>query len=137
MEISGEYTFDAPREMVWKVLNDPDVLSSVMPGGQGFEEVGENDYTGVLDVRIGPVQGKFKGTIKFSDIIKPESYTMDIDGKGAPGFVKASGSMKLTDQGEKTFMEYSAEALGGASPPLGTACSMYRRNQSFDKASMG
>ena len=42
MEVSGEYTFDAPREMVWDAMQDPDVLGSAMPGGQGFEQIAEN-----------------------------------------------------------------------------------------------
>lgn len=120
MEIAGEYTFDAPREIVWKALNDPAVLGAVMPGGQGFAEAGENEYTGILNVKVGPVQGKFDGLIKLSDIVEPESYKMDVDGKGAPGFVKASGGLTLTEQGEQTYMVYAGEArVGGRIASVG------------------
>ena len=56
---------------------------SVMPGGEGIEEVGENEYAGNLKIKVGPVQGKFKGKIKLSDIVEPDSYKMEVDGKGA------------------------------------------------------
>ncbi len=120
MEVSGEYVFDAPREMVWEALQDPEVLGKVMPGGQGFEEVGENEYAGMLDVKVGPVQGKFKGQIVLSDLVAPESYAMSVDGKGAPGFVKANGSMKLTEQGDQTHIAYEGTArIGGRIASVG------------------
>lgn len=69
MDVSGEYTFDAPQKLVWEALQDPDVLASVMPGGEGFEEVGENEYQGNLKIKVGPVQGKFTGNIKLLDLV--------------------------------------------------------------------
>ncbi|MCB8944392.1 MAG: carbon monoxide dehydrogenase subunit G [Ardenticatenaceae bacterium] len=120
MEVSGEYTFDAPQNIVWQALQDPDVLASIMPGGEGFSEVGENEYEGSLNIKVGPVQGKFKGNIKLSDIVAPESYTIEVDGKGAPGFVKATGGLKLTNQGEQTHMVYEGKAqVGGRIASVG------------------
>ncbi len=120
MDVSGEYTFDAPQELVWEALQDPDVLASVMPGGEGFEEVGENEYQGKLKIKIGPVQGKFTGNIKLKDIAAPESYRMEVDGRGAPGFVKAEGGLKLTGQGHQTYMTYEGSAqVGGRIASVG------------------
>ena len=120
MEVSGEYTFDAPQEEVWAALRDPDVLGSVMPGGQGFEEVGENEYEGAMNVRVGPVQGNFKGKIRLSDINEPTSYRINVDGRGAPGFVKAEGGLELEGRGDKTHMTYQGEAqIGGRIASLG------------------
>lgn len=120
MDVSGEYTFDAPQELVWKALQDPDVLSNAMPGGEGFAEVGENEFQGNLKIKVGPVQGKFTGNIKLMDIVAPESYRMEVDGKGAPGFVKAEGSLKLTSQGDKTHMVYEGSAqVGGRIASVG------------------
>jgi carbon monoxide dehydrogenase subunit G len=122
MQIAGEYTFDAPQEMVWKALRDPEVLGTIMPGGEGFEEVGEseNQYAGILNVKVGPVQGKFQGNIQLSDIVEPESYTMTVDGKGPQGFVKANGRLHLTPQGEQTHMVYEGNAqVGGRIASVG------------------
>jgi uncharacterized protein len=120
MELSGEYTFDAPQEMVWEALQDPEVLASIMPGGEGFEAVGDNEYTGTLNIRVGPVQGKFNGHIQLSNLVAPESYDISVDGKGAPGFVKASGGLKLSGQGEQTHMAYSGKAqIGGRIATVG------------------
>jgi carbon monoxide dehydrogenase subunit G len=120
MKLDGEYTFDAPQDLVWNALRDPDVLGSVLPGGEGIAEVGENEYEGDLKIKVGPVQGKFKGNIKLLEIVPPESYRMEVDGKGAPGFVKASGNIKLTGQGDQTHMVYEGDAqVGGRIASVG------------------
>lgn len=120
MDINGEYTFDAPQDIVWEAVLDPDVLGSVLPGGQGFEETGENEYAGALKVKVGPVQGVFKANIVISDIVPPESYVIDVDGRGAPGFVKATGNLKLEGRGEQTYMEYGGSAkIGGRIASVG------------------
>lgn len=120
MEISGEYIFDAPQDLVWEALQDPEVLSNAMPGGEGFAEVGDNEFEGNLKIKVGPVQGVFKGNIKLVDVVPPDSYRMEVDGKGAPGFVKAVGGLKLTPQGDKTHMAYEGSAqVGGRIASVG------------------
>lgn len=120
MQVSGEYTFDAPQAIVWNALRDPDVLASIMPGGEGFAEVGENQYSGNLNVKVGPVQGKFQATILLSDIVEPDSYAITVDGKGPQGFVKANGRLHLTPQGQQTHMAYEGDAqIGGRIASVG------------------
>lgn len=113
MKIAGEYSFDAPRPMVWEALQDPEVLTSVMPGCEKLELVGENEYEGALNIKVGPVQGKFKGNIKLKDIVEPEGYTMEVDGRGNPGFVKATAKVSLSEEGEGTKMSYDSDAQVG------------------------
>jgi uncharacterized protein len=120
MDVSGDYLFDTPQELVWEALQDPNVLGSVMPGGKGFEQTGENQYSGILEVKVGPVQGTFQGKITLSDIKAPESYKIEVDGTGATGFVKAIGNMRLEARGVQTFMEYSGQAqVGGRIASVG------------------
>lgn len=120
MDLSGDFIFDAPQELTWQAIQDPDVLASVMPGGEDFKEIGENEYSGLLNIKVGPVQGKFTGTIKLSDIVHLEGYSIQVDGKGSPGFVKASGRLKLTGQEGKTHMTYEGSAqVGGRIASVG------------------
>lgn len=120
MDVAGEYTFNASQERVWAALQDPEVLAQVMPGGEEFKEVGENEYEGALNIKVGPVQGKFKGNIKLEDIDPPNGYSMTVDGKGAPGFVKANGTMKLNGDAEQTHMTYEGTArVGGRIASVG------------------
>jgi hypothetical protein len=73
-----------------------------------------------MSVKVGPVQGVFDAAIKLSDVIAPTSYTIDVDGKGAPGFVKANGSMTLEARGDQTYIEYAGTAnIGGKIASVG------------------
>ncbi len=120
MNLQGEYTFDAPQHLVWEAVQDPDVLGSVLPGGEGVTQTGENEYESKLKIKVGPVQGKFTGNIKLSNISPPNSYDIEVDGKGAPGFVKANGSLSLTGQSDATLLTYQGEAkVGGRIASVG------------------
>lgn len=120
MKIEGEYTLDGPRDVVWPTLLDPVVLASVLPGCEKLELVGENEYDGALRIKVGPVQGEFQGRVKLEDIRPPEAYTMQVDGRGAPGFVKATGHLALAEAGEQTRLTYNADAqVGGRLASVG------------------
>lgn len=120
MKLAGAYKFDAPRDQVWEALFDPEILASVMPGCEKLELVGEQEYEGVLKIKVGPVQGKFDGKIKLYDIEEPDSYKMDIDGRGAPGFVKADAVVRLTEEDGGTVLHYDSDAkVGGRVATVG------------------
>lgn len=120
MKIAGEYTFDAPRDAVWEALLDPAVLTTVMPGCEKLEKTGDNAYEGALKIKVGPVQGKFAGKILLENIKAPSSYTMNVDGRGAPGFVKATAEVALDEAGGQTVMTYDSDAqVGGRIASVG------------------
>jgi len=120
MNLEGSYTFNAPCQVVWDSLMTPEVLARVLPGCEKLEQVGEDEYEAVLKIRVGPVQGKFKGNVKIANLQEPESYSMTVDGKGAPGFMKGTGYVKLEEQGESTVLHYTGEAqVGGRIAQVG------------------
>ena len=44
----------------------------------------------------------------------PESYTLTVDGRGAPGFAKGTGHVQLIDQGDDaTLMKYEGDMQVG------------------------
>ena len=74
----------------------------------------DGQYVGELNIKVGPVQGKFSGKVDLLNMVEPSSYTMNIDGRGAPGFVKATAAVKLEKEGENgTRMSYDADAQVG------------------------
>ncbi|HXX68719.1 MAG TPA: carbon monoxide dehydrogenase subunit G [Polyangiaceae bacterium] len=119
MKLEGDFLFDAPLEQVWGALLDPEVLAATMPGCEKLDRV-DGQYRGELNVKVGPIQGKFSGKVDLRDMDPPRGYTMIVDGQGAPGFVKASAVVKLEHEGEATRMRYSADAqVGGKIASVG------------------
>jgi len=114
MKLEGEYIFkNAPRKIVWETLMDPDALSKAIPGGDKLEKVGDNQYEAALNIKVGPVQGKFDGDIELLDINEPDSYKMKVSGKGPAGFLNGEGNVTLSDGGNDTIMSYSGDAQVG------------------------
>ena len=114
MKLQGEYIFDGPREAVWELVRDPAVLATALPGTQSMNKVSDTEYEGKMHVRIGPVGGVFSGRVVVSNEVPPESYTLSVEGRGAPGFGRGTGDVQLIDQGDgTTLMKYEGEMQVG------------------------
>ncbi|GJQ52418.1 MAG: hypothetical protein HKUEN02_12650 [Anaerolineaceae bacterium] len=121
MKLSGEYVFDGPREEVWKLVRDPEVLMKCMPGTQTVNKISDSEFTGEVTVRIGPFAGVFAGRVIISDEVAPQSCTLTIEGTGKIGFLQGVGAIEMTElEGQKTLMKYSGEAqIGGKVASVG------------------
>jgi len=115
MKLQGTYTFTASQDDVWDALLDPSILAQALPGGEALQQVGENEYQAVLNMRVGPVQGRFEGGIELSDIQPKRAYRMNVSGQGAPGFVKGNGLLNLAAAADGgTELVYSGDVeIGG------------------------
>ena len=85
MKIEGTYTLNAPRELVWNLMIDPDVLSRCVPGVQSLENMEGTSYKLTLKTGVGAIKGVYTGAIKLEDLREPEHYKMIVDGKGSAG----------------------------------------------------
>jgi len=119
MKLEGDYLFEAKVPEVWSALFDPVILAAVMPGCEKLDLV-DGHYIGDIKVKVGPIQGKFTGKVDLQDKVEPESYTMIVDGRGAPGFVKATAQVKLAAEGDATRVHYDCDAqVGGKIASVG------------------
>lgn len=112
MKMQGTYTFEAPLETVWNALFDPQVLARTLPGCEKLEREG-NQFRGDINVKMGPVQGKFQGKVDITDIKERESYTMVVDGRGPAGFGKATAQMRVQAEGTGTRLDYDSDVTVG------------------------
>jgi carbon monoxide dehydrogenase subunit G len=120
MEIQGTHQFKAPLSKVWDALMDPAVLAKALPGGDQLEQVGENDYKAAMNVKVGPVQGRFDGKVTISDVVPQQSYHMVVSGSGTPGFLNGEGSLSLAENDEGTLLTYSGDVqVGGRIATVG------------------
>jgi carbon monoxide dehydrogenase subunit G len=115
MKLEGQYLFKGPREEVWKLVRDPEVLATALPGAQDLQRISNTEYRGTMSVRIGPVSGAFSGCVLVSNEVPPLSYTLAVEGQGKPGWAKGSGKVELVEQSDcTTLMTYTGEVqIGG------------------------
>jgi carbon monoxide dehydrogenase subunit G len=97
------------------------MLIQALPGTKTLKQVGENEYEGELQIRIGPIAGSFGGKLTVSNERPLESVTLSVEGAGKIGFVKGSGDVTFIEQGEaKTLIRYSGEIqIGGRVASVG------------------
>ena len=122
MDMTGEYRIAAPRDRVWKALNDPEVLRQCIPGCDDLERTSDTELVARVTAKVGPVKAKFSGGVTLSDITPPESYTITGEGKGgAAGFAKGSAVVRLAEDRGETLLRYEAHAqVGGKLAQIGT-----------------
>ncbi len=121
MNLEGEHLFKGPRQDVWDMIRDPEVLASALPGTQKLNKIDEQHYEGAMNIRIGPVSGAFSGKLTVADEVPPEKCTLIVEGKGAPGFAKGTGYVNFEDCGDgTTLLKYSGDVqIGGTLASVG------------------
>ncbi|MDX1660846.1 MAG: carbon monoxide dehydrogenase subunit G [Gemmatimonadota bacterium] len=114
MKIEGEFRFDAPREAVWEALLDPDVIARTIPGTERLDRVAEDRYGGVMKVGVGPVSGRFDLDVTIAEKRSPESFSMDVSGRGPLGHATGVARVELDDEDGGTRMRYASDlSIGG------------------------
>ncbi|HEY1266704.1 MAG TPA: carbon monoxide dehydrogenase subunit G [Candidatus Binatia bacterium] len=120
MKIEGTYTFKAPRDRVWQVLQDPKVMAQCMPGCEEMKEIGPDQFEATMKVGVASVKGTYKGKVAIKDKRAPEHYVLSGEGAGGPGFMKGDVAIDLEDRGGETLLKYSTDAkVGGIIAGLG------------------
>ncbi|MBM2809961.1 MAG: carbon monoxide dehydrogenase [Chloroflexi bacterium] len=121
MEVKGDYLFSGTADRVFDALLDPEALKSCIPGCEKFEPVETDVYSVTVKVGIAAVKGTYGGTVRLRDVQRPNQYTLQAEGTGGPGFVKATAVMRLEPQGEKTMLHWTADAqVGGRAASVGS-----------------
>lgn len=120
MNLDGSAVLSASPAAVWSVITDPAVLARTIPGCLSLDQVGEDSYTMTVSAGVGAIRGTYAGQVRLSDLDRPTSYVMHASGSGGPGSVRATVTINLTGDGDRTALTYSAEAvIGGAVAGVG------------------
>src|SRR5437763_926560 len=104
VHVEGKYTFNGPREEVFRLLLDPVALKGCIPGCESMEAIGPDEYEATMKVGVAAVRGTYKGHVKITDRVDPERYRMSVQGRGGPGFVRGEATITLEDQGNSTVI---------------------------------
>lgn len=121
MIVEGTYPLPGTPAVIWDLLMDPDVLAKAMPGTKQLVRSAPDRYEGVMRVGIGPITAaEFDLSITLTEVLPPQSYSMQIDGKGRFGFTRGTAKVELTPDAAGSVMHYSADLqVGGKIAAVG------------------
>jgi hypothetical protein len=109
VNVSGERTFAAPRDAVWKVLNDPASMARTMPGVESFDVHDEKRWTANVKIPLGLGGLKMKIDMDKVEEQEPEHAALDIKGQGVGAMLSMRTSFDLAEQNGGTLMKWAAD----------------------------
>jgi uncharacterized protein len=109
VKIQGERTFDAPRETVWGVLQDPAQMAELMPHVESFDVEDDRRWKATVKIPLG--LGSLKMSIKFEKLEEraPEYSRLHAKGTGVGALMNLETQFNLSEQQSKTGMAWEAD----------------------------
>ena len=121
MKLTGSYKLNVKKEVVWKALNNSNILKQCIPGCESFEKESDNIFNATATNQIGPMNATFSGTVKLSNIKENQSYTLSGEGQSSVGFANGSANVKLIEENGITILSYDVQInVGGKIAQLGS-----------------
>ena len=124
MDLTGEYKIAAPREAVWKALNDPEILKQSIPGCEEIEKLSDTEMTAKVDGQGRPGQGQL---LRQGDALRSRSAQRLQDHRRRPGRRRRlrqgrrRRAPKPDETGHGTMLTYTATAaVGGKLAQIGS-----------------
>ena len=121
MTLNGVYRMPAPRERVFAALVDPGVLQRCIEGAEPLVAISEDEYEVRLRIGVAAIKGSYAGKVRIADKQPPEQFTLHVEGKGTPGFVRGSARIQLAETDAATDVACAAEGqVGGLLVAVGS-----------------
>ena len=99
MKVNGERDFDAPRDTVWRVLNDPQNMAKLIPGVESFEVQDDRHWKAAVKIPLG--LGGLSMTMNFEKVEErpPEFAKLVSKGTGVGAMMNMETSFDLSEAG--------------------------------------
>ena len=109
MRVAGERAFTAPREAVWRVLNDPASMAAMMPGVESFDVQDDRHWRANVKIPLG--LGALGMTMDMEKVEErePEFARLAIKGNGVGAILSMNTAFNLSEEGGGTKMDWEAE----------------------------
>jgi uncharacterized protein len=102
------------------MMQDPEVLARAIPGCEGLEKIGPDEYRMKMKMAMASISGAFEGKVSITDQQPPTSFKLIVEGSGKIGFMKGEGLLKLASSGEATEVSYEGDVqVGGTIAAVG------------------
>jgi carbon monoxide dehydrogenase subunit G len=109
MKLEGTKEFDASREVVWSVINDPSKMAKTMPGVESFEIQDDTHWSAKVKVPLG--LGGLKMSMNFEKLEERplEFASLNAKGTGVGALMNMTTAFTLSGEGETTSMAWEAD----------------------------
>jgi carbon monoxide dehydrogenase subunit G len=109
VKLEGTKDLHAPREVVWRVINDPAELAQLMPGVESFEIEDDRHWKAKVKVPLG--LGGLRMSIEFEKLEERplEFASMKAKGIGVGALMNMTTSFTLSGDGGSTSMAWEAD----------------------------
>jgi carbon monoxide dehydrogenase subunit G len=125
MNVSGEFTVNAPRETVFQMLRDAQSFVRFVDGVRDLKEIDPTHYEAIFETKVAYMKFKFAVTVEVTRLEEPSEIEAKIEGTplGVVGRLTAKSVTKLTDAGSETKVTYSVDStlagkLGSIGQPV-------------------
>ena len=109
MRVAGERAYDAPREAVWEVLNDPTAMAAMMPGVESFDVHDDRHWRANVKIPLGLGTLGLSMDMEKTEERKPEFASLAIKGNGVGAVLSMRTSFNLEQDGDGTKMDWEAD----------------------------
>ena len=97
MRVEGVRSFDAPRETVWEVLNDPESMAKTMPGVESFDIHDDKRWTANVKIPLGLGGLKMKVDMEKVEEREPDFAKLAVKGNGVGAILDMETSFRLAE----------------------------------------
>jgi carbon monoxide dehydrogenase subunit G len=120
MVLEGEHRLDAPRVIVWDVVNDPAAVASATPGVDRFEVHEDGRWTADARVPLGPTGLRLRLDFRREEVRELEYIRLAVKGVGSGAVLDMRTSFTIADVVDGTLMNWHAEVnVGGTVGAMG------------------
>ena len=109
MKVAGERDFEAPREAVWRVLNDPAAMAATMPGVESFDVHDDRHWRANVKIPLGLGTLGMTMDMEKTEEREPEFASLAIKGNGVGAIMSMTTAFNLSDDGGRTKMDWEAD----------------------------
>lgn len=111
MEINDSFRVSRPLDETWKTLLDIERIAPALPGAE-LQEVEDDEFRGVVKVKVGPITAQYKGTATLGEVDEA-NRTLRIDAAGrdsrGQGNAKATIAVAMREEGDGTRVEIDTD----------------------------
>ena len=109
MKVAGERGFEAPREAVWRVLNDPAAMAATMPGVESFDVQDDRHWRANVKIPLGLGTLGMTMDMEKTEEREPEFASLAIKGNGVGAILSMTTAFNLSAEGGGTKMDWEAD----------------------------